>query len=203
MSQPTLWSRITNFVAYALANPTATYNPALLDSEFDAAQLTSKETRANLGLIQRDDGLLRNGSVHPNALSAASRLLISGWEILGDWVTATSYEVKDFVENSGVGYVCIAAHVSGASFLVDLAAGKWMQVDINMDGAVQVVATIAALKARNSPTNPVAVLVLGYAAAGDGGGGLYWWNSADVAADNTGTIIQLNAGGAGRFNKLF
>jgi hypothetical protein len=68
---------------------------------------------------------------------------------------------------------------------------------------MDVVDTIALLKAKNAPGNKHTVIVLGFAAAGDGGGGLYFWNAADVTADNGGTIIQLNAGGNGRFNKLF
>jgi hypothetical protein len=63
--------------------------------------------------------------------------------------------------------------------------------------------SIAALKALPVPNVPATYLVRGFAAAGDGGGGFYWWNAADVTADNGGTIIQLNAGGNGRFNKLF
>lgn len=63
--------------------------------------------------------------------------------------------------------------------------------------------TIAALKALPVPTASVTYLVRGFAAAGDGGGGFYWWNTTDTTADNGGTVIQLNAGGNGRFNKLF
>lgn len=69
--------------------------------------------------------------------------------------------------------------------------------------SVQVVDSIAALKALAGPSGAITVMVRGYAAIGDGGGGFYWWNSADMTADNGGTVIQLNAGGTGRFNKLF
>jgi len=60
------------------------------------------------------------------------------------------------------------------------------------------VTTIAALKAvivSNSATpNGTQVYVTGYYAAGDGGQGYFVYNSASVAADNGGTIIQPTAG---------
>lgn len=83
-------------------------------------------------------------------------------------------------------------------------AGTAVATDVQSElRKFSVVDTIALLKAKALPNNNVAVLVKGFAAAGDGGGGLYYWNAADVTADNGGTIIQLNAGGNGRFNKLF
>lgn len=41
------------------------------------------------------------------------------------WVTATYYNIGNSVEVSSVIYTAIAAHVSGAVFTNDLAAGKW------------------------------------------------------------------------------
>lgn len=133
MAQPTLWSRITDFVQYALNNPAATYNPSLLDGEFDAAQQSLSETRTNLGLIQRDDGRLRNGSVYPDTLSTATRLMFSDWNPRGAWAATTIYAIKDVVEVDGLGYVALVEHLSTASFAVDYAAAKWMAVDINME----------------------------------------------------------------------
>lgn len=72
---------------------------------------------------------------------------------------------------------------------------------VEADASIPSVNTIADLKALPSGNN--AILVLGYYAAGDGGGGFYWWNSADATADNGGTVIALDVGGSGRFNKLF
>lgn len=42
------------------------------------------------------------------------------------WVTATAYEVGDFVLQSSLIYVCLVAHTSG-TFATDLTASKWMQ----------------------------------------------------------------------------
>lgn len=74
---------------------------------------------------------------------------------------------------------------------------------VPVETLVQVIDTIALLKALAVPAVPVTYIVRGFAAKGDGGGGFYHWDSADVTADNGGTVIQLNVGGAGRFVKLF
>jgi hypothetical protein len=42
-----------------------------------------------------------------------------------DWVTATDYDVGDFVLESAKIYLCLEAHTSAALFATDLAAVKW------------------------------------------------------------------------------
>ena len=64
-------------------------------------------------------------------------------------------------------------------------------------------ASIAALRAYNV-TNPIipggtGVMVAGYYAANDGGGGIYVWNSASTAMDNGGTIIAPTGVATGRW----
>jgi hypothetical protein len=62
--------------------------------------------------------------------------------------------------------------------------------------------TIAALKALT--ITYTSVLVLGYYAAGDGGGGIFRWNGSDTTADNLGTIIiPASAPGTGRWNRVY
>lgn len=68
---------------------------------------------------------------------------------------------------------------------------------------IQVVDTVAALKALAAPSSALTYLVRGYYAAGDGGGGFWRWASASAATANNGTIIQLDAGGAGRFLRVY
>lgn len=62
--------------------------------------------------------------------------------------------------------------------------------------------TVAALKALATTDLTGGQFVRGYYAAGDGGGGLYFWNASDSTTDNGGTIIQPNSGGTGRWNLL-
>jgi hypothetical protein len=88
--------------------------------------------------------------------------------------------------NLGLGSLAILSSVTQAS----LASDVQYRVD-----------TIAALKALTVTYN--SVLVLGYYAAGDGGGGTFRWNSSDTSSDNLGTVIIPNsAPGAGRWNLL-
>ena len=86
----------------------------------------------------------------------------------------------------GLGSLATASQVTQAT----LAADVQYRVD-----------TIAALKAL--VTTYATVEVLGYYAAGDGGGGTFRWNGADVTADNGGTVIIPNSGGTGRWNRIF
>ena len=44
----------------------------------------------------------------------------------GAWATTTAYALADLVTESGLFYVCAAAHTS-STFATDLAAGKWRQ----------------------------------------------------------------------------
>lgn len=76
-------------------------------------------------------------------------------------------------------------------------------VGVPVETVIQVVDSIAQLKALGAPGGAVTYLVRGFAAAGDGGGGFYYWDAVSVTADDGGMVIQLNAGGAGRFKKLF
>ncbi len=132
MSQPVAYNRLSDFVAYALAHPAATYNPSDHDAELDAIETTLDGICTNLALIQRDDGLLRNGSVHQDAFSTTALALIaSDWTPRGLWATATLYAVGDVVEQTGVGYVAAVAHTSG-TFLTDHAAGKWVTISANV-----------------------------------------------------------------------
>lgn len=68
---------------------------------------------------------------------------------------------------------------------------------------VQVVDTIAALRALPQPSSALQYLVRGYYVAGDGGGGTFRWNAADATVDNGGTVIIPNsAPAAGRWNRI-
>lgn len=72
-------------------------------------------------------------------------------------------------------------------------------------GADHTVATIAALKARPSAAT-ASVTVLGYYAAGDGGGGVFRWDSTDTSSvDNGGTIITPTSGlsTSGRWKRVY
>jgi hypothetical protein len=126
VAQPTPYNKNRNFSQWQADNPNTVHEGSALDAEFDDIETSLDETLVNLALIQRDDGKLRNGSVHQDAFSAASLALIaSDWTPKGLWVTATAYVIGDLVEKDGVAYVAAEAHTSG-TFATDHAAGKWI-----------------------------------------------------------------------------
>jgi len=108
-------------------------------------------------------------------------------------------EDGNIMAGSSPGEATVSAY--GAT-LIDDANAAAARTTLGLDTTVvYTVATIAALKALT--TFYTTVEVLGYTTAGDGGGGLFQWNSSDATADNTGTIIIPNsAPGTGRWNRI-
>jgi hypothetical protein len=90
---------------------------------------------------------------------------------------------------------------TAASARSNLGLGDWSI--LNAINGIQVVDTIAQLRALTPPASAVTYFVRGYYAVGDGGGGHFRWNSSDVTTDNGGTVIIPNAGGTGRWNRIF
>lgn len=143
MAQPTAYNRLVNFLQYAAAHTSATYNAADHDSELNAIETTLGGILTNLALIQRDDGYLKNASVHADAFSTATLALIaSDWTPRGLWVTATAYVVGDVVQNSTSSYVCATAHTSG-TFNTDYTAGKWVILGATAGTAASAIAASA------------------------------------------------------------
>lgn len=123
MAQPTKWEQQVRF-SQTLGNQEGLD----LDLEFDNGRLTVSELRANLGLIQRDDGALQNDSVTPDTLDTATLLMMdSDLTPRGEWTTGILYNVSDLVEVGATGsFIAVTQHIAGASFAVDKAAGKWV-----------------------------------------------------------------------------
>lgn len=90
----------------------------------------------------------------------------------------------------------------GANVLTpNVGAGRWLRQ--NDKDRVAVADTVAALKALavSLYASGEAILLRGYYAAGDGGGGLFRYDSASAVADNGGTVIAPTLG-AGRWVRL-
>jgi hypothetical protein len=64
------------------------------------------------------------------------------------------------------------------------------------------VASIAALRLLNSAPSGQYVVLEGYYAPGDGGGGQFYWDAASTVADNGGTVIQATGVVTGRWTRL-
>lgn len=202
MSQPVPYQRQFDLADWASNHPSQPYDASQHDQEFNAVKLNLEGLNENIALVQRDDGRLRNGSVHPDTLSTATRLMISDWNPRGAWAAATLYAIKDVVEVSGVGYVALVAHLSTVSFAVDYAAAKWMQIDVSMealaasDGASRVgfiqSGTGAATRTVSALLDEQEVRITNYT------GG-----TADGSTDNTAAVTNAVADIAGTGRTLY
>jgi hypothetical protein len=138
VSAITPYTRQANFTQWALDHSAAPYNASDHDAEFNAIYLTLSVVVSNLNLIQRNDGLIANGAVHPDAFSTAAKALIGAgrtgqlnWTPRGPWVTLTVYAIGDVVSQAATSYVCSIPHAAGV-FATDLAAGKWVYLGGNI-----------------------------------------------------------------------
>jgi hypothetical protein len=61
---------------------------------------------------------------------------------------------------------------------------------------------IAALKLLSAAKENQSINLLGYYNPGDGGGGLFYWDSASTDADNNATVIQVSGITTGRWKRL-
>jgi len=130
MAQPTPYNRLYDFSDYQTVNPTKPLRGSEVDAELDAVKLTTDQLRANIGLIQRDDGKLANQSVTPESLSAGALAMIHQGEYVprGNWLATTVYALGDLVTFNAATYLCIVAHTAVAQFTTDLAAGRWLLI---------------------------------------------------------------------------
>jgi hypothetical protein len=128
MPQPPPYVAQTNFAQDETGNVAgrSTVRTAMLDAELAAIALTISQARTNLALIQRDDGLLKDGLVRGFNLAPDVLLLLgsAGWLPRGLWLPGASYAQRDLVEFGGGAYVAPLAHVAG-DFATDYLAGKW------------------------------------------------------------------------------
>lgn len=123
MTQPTPYVPAFSFTDYTANHPSDQQPGVRLDTEFAAIRTTTDQTRLNLGLIQRDDGALRNLSVGPDQLSPELTL---GLRSVSDWATGVAFVPNDAVWDAQKLYRCEIGHTSGPSFASDLAANKWL-----------------------------------------------------------------------------
>jgi hypothetical protein len=164
VSQPTPYSPVHSFVSDSATVPN--FPGQALDVEFNDVKTTTDQVLANLALIQRDDGALKNGSVSYDTLSPT--LQTNGLATASAWLTAINYAVGTTVYNGTSLYRCLVAHTSSV-FATDLAAAKWLLLVALPQGpsgtlAVGTVATLAAGQAAtvvNVGTSQAATLNFG------------------------------------------
>lgn len=140
MSQPPTYVRQTDFSEDERANVggRSTVRTDKLDAELDALGLTANSAAANLGLIQRDDGALRDQVVTPESLSPSTALMIggAGFRPRGMYAVGQSYAVRDQVETPSGVYVCLQAISVATDFTAERAANKWMAFAASPDATI-------------------------------------------------------------------
>jgi hypothetical protein len=122
---PQPYERQASFTSFEANNPTSPKPGTSLDAELNAIRSTLNATLSRLNEIQRDDGRIRNASVHPDAFTSDALILI-GSDITprGVWAAAVAYNARDLVQQAGSTYIALVAHLSN-NFTTDLALGRW------------------------------------------------------------------------------
>lgn len=86
-----------------------------------------------------------------------------------------------------------AGTVAGVSLQIGT-DGSWLAFEIGAIGAADVNTIVGAAGTQSLqrivPASPIAVIVKGYTTPGDGGGGSFYWDAANIATDDGGTIIR-------------
>jgi hypothetical protein len=193
MAQPTAYNPAHEFLTDEGANPN--FPGSEIDIELNALATTTDQILANLALVQRDDGALKNGVVTYDSLSAS--LQTNGLAPATTWTTATLYIAGDAVIQNGSLYRALVSHTSG-TFATDLAAANWELIAALPTGPTGAAATIAVgtvtgLSPGATPTvvnvgtSGAATLNFGIPAGATGSTG----SAATVAV---GTVTTLSAG---------
>lgn len=129
MTAPVAYTKQRSFTADSSAQLAGrdTVLAAGVDGELVNIQTAINSLITILTSVFRSDNVILDGSIPPSALNASVLALIgsAGFNVRGTWVTLTNYAIRDLVSNGTGTYVAIVAHVAGATFAADLAAGKW------------------------------------------------------------------------------
>ena len=130
MAQPRDYSRQHNFNDFATTSPASPLPGQQVDNELNAVKLTLDDLNTNIGIIQRDDGKIRNQSVHKDAFDVDALALISSGNFnpRGDWASGTAFAVGDIVNFNNATYYATSAHTSSNAFQTDLSASKWLLI---------------------------------------------------------------------------
>ena len=110
----------------------------------------------------------------------------------GAWTTATSYQVKDLILDTGIYYIAVTAHTSGATFAGDIANWRIYQgVTQNQLGnvAVRSFGLISNMTAALDISTGDTLQTTGSTALDNGGGGFYFVKTTGQAATD-GDVID-------------
>lgn len=212
MPQPTPYALSYDFVGWQIANATRPLPADKLETELNAVKATLDEVLANLALIQRDDGEVANETIGYDQLTDDLKL---GVRQPTAWVAGTTYQVDDMVFSGASLYRAYVLHTAGATFSVDLSAGRWELLADLSSGAG---AGVSTFNSRSGAVVPLAgdysafyqatdALLDDIAALTDPGADrlLFWddsageitWLTLGANLSITGTTLAASGGGGG------
>lgn len=151
MSQPTPYTPTTDFSQDEANNLSgrSTVRTANLDAEFANIGTTLGQMLANLALLQRDDGRLKDLACELHTLSPEVLNLMGGFNLRGLWQASTAYKVNDIVSNEAYTYCCTADHTSGGSF----DGQYWIQFGFSSGADAAQAAAAAQVSASSASTS--------------------------------------------------
>lgn len=147
MAQPEPYVLAYDFVGWQISNASRPLPADKLETEFEAVADTIDQILANLVLIQRDDGQLKNKSVGYDQLADE---LTAGMREPVIWTAGATFLARDAVFIGSKLYRAVAGHVSASLFATDLAAGKWEELTDLATGA----GVITSFNGRVGPVVP-------------------------------------------------
>jgi len=126
MAQPRQYNQTNTFNDWTTTNPSDPHIGSKFDTEFTELKQNTDDLNTNIALIQRDDGKLKNESVHKDSFDQDALALIgasgNGFNVKGDWAAATEYVAGDIVNNNDSTYLtATSSFTSAASFSADSA----------------------------------------------------------------------------------
>ena len=130
MAQPRDYTRQYNFNDFATTDPSSPLPGQQVDNELNAVKLTLDDLNANIELIQRDDGKIRNQTVHKDALDVDALALVTSGAMnpRGSWSSSNTYAIADIVDFNDATYFATVAHSASNAFQTDLTANKWILI---------------------------------------------------------------------------
>lgn len=151
MSQPTPYTPTTDFSQDEANNLSgrSTVRTANLDAEFANIGTTLGQMLANLALLQRDDGRLKDLACELHTLSPEVLNLMGGFNLRGLWQASTAYKANDIVSNGAYTYCCTADHTSGGSF----DGQYWIQFGFSSGADAAQAAAAAQVSASSASTS--------------------------------------------------
>ena len=128
MAQPRQYTQTTTFNDWTTTNPSDPHIGSKFDTEFTELKQNTDDLNTNIALIQRDDGKIKNESIHKDAFDQDALALIgasgSGFNVKGDWAASTAYVAGDLVNNNDATYLtAVTSFTSASTFTAD--ASNW------------------------------------------------------------------------------